>query len=205
MSGQIEVIAPARLAGYADNGKSVILSNGRIFDTKCVLLGTGYQSSWANIFKGWCCYPCYDLISLDCVILFIYLEKMAEEIGINRHAPQTEVKMKWNYNSLKNAPTIKPENEKWVTTIYRGLIPAKNIEKRDLAIAGATVWDLFLLNNAMCICKSHHGFPTSLLPTLDILMKLQLIGFLPTSKTTRCDSRLLWKKLLQKRRYSLPG
>ena len=51
-SGEIEVIAPARLVGYADDGKSVIISNGRVIATKCVLLGTGYQSSWANIFKG---------------------------------------------------------------------------------------------------------------------------------------------------------
>lgn len=51
-SGEIEVIAPARLVGYADDGKSAIISNGRVIVTKCVLLGTGYQSSWVNIFKG---------------------------------------------------------------------------------------------------------------------------------------------------------
>jgi dimethylaniline monooxygenase (N-oxide forming) len=51
-SGEIEVIAPARLVGYADDGKSAIISNGRVIVTKCVLLGTGYQSSWASIFKG---------------------------------------------------------------------------------------------------------------------------------------------------------
>ena len=51
-SGEIEVIAPARVVGYADDGKSAIISNGRVIVTKCVLLGTGYQSSWANIFKS---------------------------------------------------------------------------------------------------------------------------------------------------------
>ena len=51
-SGLIEVIAPARLVGYAVDGKSAIISNGRVIVTKCILLGTGYQSSWANIFKG---------------------------------------------------------------------------------------------------------------------------------------------------------
>jgi hypothetical protein len=66
---------------------------------------------------------------------------MEQEIGIERHAPQMEVKTKWDYNTLANAPAPKnPENE-WVTSIYRGLIPAKNIEKRDFAIAGATVWN----------------------------------------------------------------
>ena len=48
-SGEIEVIAPARLVIYADDGKSAIISNGRVIATKCVL-GIGYQSSWANIF-----------------------------------------------------------------------------------------------------------------------------------------------------------
>jgi hypothetical protein len=65
--------------------------------------------------------------------------KVAQEIGIDRHAPQAEVKAEWNYKTLQNAPVPKSNNEKWVTSIYRGLIPAKNIEKRDFAIAGATV------------------------------------------------------------------
>jgi dimethylaniline monooxygenase (N-oxide forming) len=67
---------------------------------------------------------------------------MTQEIGINRHAPQEEVNTKWDYKTLANAPAPKPDNE-WVTSIYRGLIPAKNIEKRDFAIAGATVWDSY--------------------------------------------------------------
>ena len=136
-SGEIEVIAPARVVGYADDGKQVIINNGRVITTKCVLLGTGYQSSWTNIFK--CLIPflsTYRYISLICP----FLAKMAQEIGIDRHAPQMEVMTKWDYKTLANAPAPNPEYE-WVTSIYRGLIPAKNIEKRDFAIAGATVWD----------------------------------------------------------------
>ena len=67
---------------------------------------------------------------------------MAQEIGIGRRPPQTEVKTKWRYKTLANAPTPNLESE-WVTSIYRGLIPAKNIEKRDFAIAGSTVWDFY--------------------------------------------------------------
>ena len=138
MSGKIEVIAPARLVGYADDGKSVILSNGRVIATKCVLLGTGYQSSWAKIFKGCISPSCTLLVSSN-----ICLDKVAEEIGINKHAPQSKFEAKFDYKTLQNAPALKPENAKWVTTIYRGIIPAKNIEKRDFAIAGATVWDSY--------------------------------------------------------------
>ena len=62
-----------------------------------------------------------------------------EEIGIDRHAPMTNVKPKWDYTTLKNTPALDPENKKWVTSIYRGLVPAKNIEIRDFAIAGGMV------------------------------------------------------------------
>lgn len=132
-SGEIEVIAPARLVGYGDDGKSAIISNGRVIVTKCVLLGTGYQSSWANIFKG-----LIYFLSTFFSLIYPFLAKMAQEIGINRHVPQTEVKTKWDYKTLANPPACNSENE-WVTSIYRGLIPAKNIEKRDFAIAGAMV------------------------------------------------------------------
>jgi glycine/D-amino acid oxidase-like deaminating enzyme len=50
--GTIEVIAPARVLGYADDGESLRLSNGELFRAKVVVLATGYQSSWAPIFAG---------------------------------------------------------------------------------------------------------------------------------------------------------
>ena len=67
---------------------------------------------------------------------------MVEEIGINRHSPTTELDTSWNYTTLKDPPALRPENKGWVTSIYRGLIPAKNIERRDFAIAGAMVLEL---------------------------------------------------------------
>ena len=45
----------------------------------------------------------------------------------------------------------------------------------------------------------------SFLPILRIPVKSQLIGFLPTSKMTRCVSHLRQKKLLQKPNYNLLG
>ncbi|KAF8148269.1 hypothetical protein B0H34DRAFT_737616 [Crassisporium funariophilum] len=116
MSGEIEVIAPARVSGYVEDGLSMMLNDGRTLSPKAVILATGYQSSWSKIFTP----------------------AMAEELGITRHAPQTVTKAKWDYVSLtQHRPTASRENDKWVTSIYRGLVPAKNIEKRDFAIAGA--------------------------------------------------------------------
>lgn len=67
---------------------------------------------------------------------------MADEIGIAKHAPKTNIKTRWNYESLKYPPPEATGHGDWVTSIYRGLVPAKNIEKRDFAIAGAFVSDL---------------------------------------------------------------
>ena len=64
---------------------------------------------------------------------------MADEIGIAKHTPKTYTKTQWNYKSLKYAPPEASGYENWVTSIYRGLVPAKNIERRDFAIAGAFV------------------------------------------------------------------
>ena len=52
--------------------------------------------------------------------------------------------MAWNYTTLQDPPAFNPQNKLWVTSIYRGLIPAKNIEQRDFAIAGALVFDNFI-------------------------------------------------------------
>ena len=67
------------------------------------------------------------------------LEKTAEEIGMNKHAPIRGINYSWDYHSLRGAPQIDPENAKWVTSIYRGIVPAKNILRRDFAIAGSLV------------------------------------------------------------------
>ena len=67
------------------------------------------------------------------------LAEVAAELGINRHAAQTKVIKTWAYKTLQDPPPSAPENEKWVTSIYRGLVPGKNIDKRDFAIAGSLV------------------------------------------------------------------
>ena len=51
-AGQIELIVPARAVGYADDGKSVWLSNGDKVAADVVILATGWQSSWTGILDG---------------------------------------------------------------------------------------------------------------------------------------------------------
>ncbi|KAF8976417.1 hypothetical protein BDQ17DRAFT_1551203 [Cyathus striatus] len=102
-AGVIEVIAPAHVEGYATDGRSVLLSNGK------------------NIFDA----------------------STASELGIETHPPTIEVSDDWNYASLANPPTVRVENELWASSIYRGIVPAKSIARRDFAVNGA----MFSTNN----------------------------------------------------------
>ncbi|KAJ3575500.1 hypothetical protein NP233_g1053 [Leucocoprinus birnbaumii] len=112
---KIDIIAPARAMGFAQDGRSVLLNDGRSIPATAVILATGYSSSWDKIFS----------------------DKTAEEIGINKHVPSTKIVHAWDYPSLSGAPQARPDSQNWVTSIYRGIVPAKNILRRDFAIAGA--------------------------------------------------------------------
>ncbi|KAG6810296.1 hypothetical protein H0H92_012520 [Tricholoma furcatifolium] len=120
-SGKIELAAPARVIGYGPDGKSVVLSNGSTLPADVVVLATGYSSSWTGLFDA----------------------QTAEELGINRHPPLMECSDTWDYASLSNPPASHPQNEQCASSIYRGLIPAKNINRRNFAINGA----IFTTNN----------------------------------------------------------
>ncbi|KAJ6471197.1 FAD/NAD-P-binding domain-containing protein [Mycena vulgaris] len=116
-SGTIEVIAPARVQGFGPDGESVVLSDGQIIKADLVLLATGYSSSWSNIFD----------------------KDTAEQVGLNRHAPDPYFasKSQWDYYSLANPPASPPDSAQWASSIYNGIVPAKNIARRDFAINGA--------------------------------------------------------------------
>jgi hypothetical protein len=40
------------VAKFGDDGRSVILDDGRVFPAAAVILATGYQSTWRPIFDG---------------------------------------------------------------------------------------------------------------------------------------------------------
>jgi len=61
---------------------------------------------------------------------------------MSRHPPSEGVQVadQWKYKSMKSGPVeVREEDKEWVTSIYRGLVPAKNILERDFAIAGSLV------------------------------------------------------------------
>ncbi|KAI9460710.1 FAD/NAD-P-binding domain-containing protein [Russula earlei] len=113
ISGKISLVAPARVAKFGDDGHSVVLEDGRVFPAAAVILATGYESTWRSIFD----------------------DVTREQIGLGRHPPDSQ-RYRWDYASLAHPPVL-PGGEQWVASIYRGLVPAKNILNRDFAINGA--------------------------------------------------------------------
>ncbi|KIJ54017.1 hypothetical protein M422DRAFT_201119 [Sphaerobolus stellatus SS14] len=122
-AGKIALEAPARVERFGDDGRSVVLNNGKVLKADAVILATGYTSSWKNIFD----------------------EKTMADIGIERHPPSPirNTEKNWEYTSLRNPPKAHPDAKQWASSIYRGIIPAKNIQRRDFAINGA----VFTTNN----------------------------------------------------------
>ncbi|KAJ7105495.1 hypothetical protein C8R43DRAFT_937809 [Mycena crocata] len=116
--GEINVIAPARMTAYGDDGHSVLLNTGQTVKADMVILATGYISSWDDIFD----------------------EKTAGDLGLHRHSPIHDLPDKWkNYKTLANPPPLHPENAKWSSSIYKGMVPAKNLLRQDMAINGAVL------------------------------------------------------------------
>lgn len=48
-------------------------------------------------------------------------------------------KDEWAYTTLTNPPVARPEYEQRASSIYQGIVPAKNIDRRDFAINGSVV------------------------------------------------------------------
>ncbi|EKM52446.1 uncharacterized protein PHACADRAFT_149103 [Phanerochaete carnosa HHB-10118-sp] len=122
--GKIDLIAPARATGFGSDGSSVILGDGRVIAADAVVLCTGFQSSWTDIFD----------------------KETYEEIGLDVHPPPPEDKeyrKEYAYASLANPSgtgallrQLDPTAEN-AAAIYRGIIPAKSILNRDFAVNGS--------------------------------------------------------------------
>ncbi|KAI0319689.1 hypothetical protein OF83DRAFT_1054520 [Amylostereum chailletii] len=114
-AGKIALVSPARAESFGADGRSLTLSNGDVLPADAVVLATGHSSSWSGIF---------DRETMDAV-------------GLSRHEPEPHQTDEWNYTSLVNPPPAHPTCDQWSSSIYRGLVPAKNIACRDLAVNGA--------------------------------------------------------------------
>lgn len=50
--GAIELVAPSRATGFGNDGRSVMLDDGRLLNADAVVVATGYSSSWTKIFDS---------------------------------------------------------------------------------------------------------------------------------------------------------
>ncbi|KAJ8076414.1 hypothetical protein PM082_000837 [Marasmius tenuissimus] len=126
--GKIEVVAPAMATGYRSDGSGdavrVTLSNGSELKATAVILATGYTSSWKDVFDA----------------------QTAEDLGIERHQPNPSGmndRFERHYTSFYDPPPAHSQADQWSSSIYRGIVPAKNLLRRDFAINGA----VFTTNN----------------------------------------------------------
>ncbi|EAU80914.1 hypothetical protein CC1G_03090 [Coprinopsis cinerea okayama7 len=152
LSGRIQCIVPGYVLGFRRGeakeqesaGSYLLLDSGDKLYPSAVIVATGYKSSWEDI--------------LD--------EESIREIGLIHDVPPERLekyKDEWKYTSLKDAPL--PLSEKRhgpsaststsTTTLgkervgdskplrapalYKGMIPAKSLLKRDVAVNGAMI------------------------------------------------------------------
>ncbi|KIK66415.1 hypothetical protein GYMLUDRAFT_38202 [Collybiopsis luxurians FD-317 M1] len=133
--GNIRIEAPARAIALGEDGRSVCLSNGKMIKASAIVLATGYESSWKDLF---------DVQTIN-------------QIGLGKYPPQyvplDAYDEEWNgYTSLRNPPPAPATNQQWMSCIYRGIVPARSIFKRDLVINGA----VFSTNNGYVFETTAH-------------------------------------------------
>ena len=85
------------------------------------------------------------------------LEKTTEELGIGRHPPSQDVDEWKGYKTLASPPEAHPQRDQWSSSIYRGLVPAKNITKGDFGINGAFVSSISVNEDLDVFFTSHDG------------------------------------------------
>ncbi|KAI0686660.1 FAD/NAD-P-binding domain-containing protein [Cerioporus squamosus] len=115
VAGKIEVVCPGRVSGYTKEG--VMLADGRALPASAVVIATGYASSWPDIF---------DAQSMD-------------DLSLSPQQADNATPYEWKYNTLANPPPLHPDAKRWSSTMYRGIVPYKHIDRRDFAVNGAVV------------------------------------------------------------------
>ncbi|KAF9074343.1 FAD/NAD(P)-binding domain-containing protein [Rhodocollybia butyracea] len=133
--GKIHIEAPARAIGFGQDKRSLVLSSGKVVRADAIVLATGYESSWVDLFDA----------------------KTIDQIGLGKYPPQyvplDSYDDEWKgYTSMRDPPSALPANQEWMSCIYRGIIPARSILKKDLAINGA----VFSANNGYVFETTAH-------------------------------------------------
>ncbi|KAH7911143.1 hypothetical protein BJ138DRAFT_1086194 [Hygrophoropsis aurantiaca] len=140
-SGEIKMIAPARAKGFGQDGNSIVLADGRTVKADAIILATGFSSSWKGLFD----------------------DETVRELGIDRytmpHAQASETEWR-SYKSLRNGPGAQAGGgEQEAISLYHGMVPVRNLTRRDFAINGA----VYTANPAYTFEISSHWISSYLL------------------------------------------
>ncbi|EGN94619.1 hypothetical protein SERLA73DRAFT_77381 [Serpula lacrymans var. lacrymans S7.3] len=121
-AGKIQLVASNRVSSFGPDGHSVVLRDGSSVRADVVVLSTGYTSSWKGIFD-------------EEILRDFGLERVRNDCLSDVGIKESE----WQfYKTLQNPPQLPLGNQgQWMSSIYRGLVPARNIQRRDFAINGA--------------------------------------------------------------------
>ncbi|KAH9922210.1 FAD/NAD-P-binding domain-containing protein [Fomitopsis serialis] len=137
--GKIELVAPARAAGYGADGQSVLLEDGRTLPASAIILATGFTSSWNGIFDGMrpasLTTDSRLLPASDATISVLRLGRSTASLASHEGH--------WKYATLARSPSSTSSHDQRGPSLYRGIVPAKNITRRNLAVNGA----IFTTNN----------------------------------------------------------
>lgn len=68
-----------------------------------------------------------------------------------RHPPMGSKTYTWDYTTLANPPSAHPQEDQWASSIYRGLVPVKNLLRRDFAVNGGIV--RFFTRSSSYLCS----------------------------------------------------
>jgi len=132
--GKVNLVAPTRVSEFGEDGRSVVTADGRILEADAVVLCTGFHSSWNKIFD----------------------KHAMEEIGLERQSLNPDIKVaadrRWNYTTLEDPVVVHKDSDFMVPLFYRGMVPAKNIARKDFAINGG----FFTTNNGYTFELTSH-------------------------------------------------
>ncbi|KAF6749420.1 hypothetical protein DFP72DRAFT_819004 [Ephemerocybe angulata] len=118
MKGKIKVVAPTYVSKYTSRG--VETTEGEKLDASAIIVATGYGSSWNGMLD-------------DATML---------EIGLSQRVDSNALEeFKWNYTTLNNPPDLAPvptfpDGTSKAPGLYRASVPAKTIDRRDIAVNG---------------------------------------------------------------------
>ena len=67
------------------------------------------------------------------------LAQAIEDLGLAPQPAKESIEHQWKYTTLSDAPPLHPDAKNWSSALYRGIVPAKHIDRCDFAVNGAVV------------------------------------------------------------------